>query len=59
MKITEFIRSEIHKQLKEQDIKFTKAEMAKLHKDGEITKKDPDGKEHKYIYTSRRRFDFS
>ena len=35
----------------ENDIKFTKAEMAKLHKDGEITKKDPDGKEHKYIYT--------
>ena len=38
------------KWLKEHTVTFSKADMAKLHKDGKITKKDDEGKEHDYIY---------
>ena len=34
----------------EHTVKFSKADMGKLHKDGEISKKDPDGKAHKYVF---------
>ena len=34
----------------ENTVKFSKADMGKLHKDGEISKKDPDGKAHKYVF---------
>ena len=39
-----------YKKVNEHIINFSKDEMAKLHKDGKITKKDPDGKAHTYLY---------
>ena len=37
--------------LKEHTVKFTKDEMAKIHKDGKIEKADDDGKMHTYVFT--------
>ena len=39
--------------IKEHTVKFTKDEMAKLHKDGEIEKADDEGKMHKYTFTEQ------
>ena len=36
--------------IKEHTVKFTKDEMAKLHKDGSIEKVDDEGKPHTYMY---------
>ena len=36
---------------KEHVVKFTKDEMAKIHKDGKIEKADDDGKMHTYVFT--------
>lgn len=37
-------------QVEEHVVTFTKDEMSKLHKDGKITKKDEEGKDHDYVY---------
>ena len=37
-------------QVEEHVVTFTKDEMSKLHKDGKLTKKDDEGKDHDYIY---------
>ena len=50
MEFIEFIRNEIQNQLTEDDVVFTKDEMEKLHKDGEIVKVDSDGEEHNNTY---------
>ena len=50
MDIKKIIRESLEKVLKEHTVTFSKADMAKLHKDGKITKKDDEGKDHDYIY---------
>lgn len=50
MDIKKIIRESLEKVLKEHTVTFSKADMAKLHKDGKITKKDDKGKDHDYIY---------
>ena len=36
--------------LAEHTVNFTKDDMTKLHKNGELVKSDDEGKEHTYIY---------
>ncbi len=40
--------------LKEHTVKFTKDEMAKLHKDGKIEKADNHGKLHTYLFSEEK-----
>ena len=44
-------RAEKSRLKKEHVVKFTKDEMAKIHKDGKIEKADDDGKMHTYVFT--------
>ena len=50
---------EINKDLDEHTVTFTKDEMAKLHKNGELVKADNEGKEHTYIYDEIEEFNMS
>ena len=50
MDIKKIIKESLAKVLKEHAVTFSKEEMAKLHKDGKITKKDDEGMEHEYLY---------
>ena len=45
--------------LDEHTVTFTKDEMAKLHKNGELVKADNEGKEHTYIYDEIEEFNMS